>query len=51
VLKTVHIALDYTLAAVVVGHLLAVVKHELLDRQRIVARMLPFGGRSGASGR
>nr|WP_255218926.1 cytochrome b [Paraburkholderia kururiensis] len=51
VLKTVHIALDYALAAVVAAHLLAVVKHELLDRQRIVARMLPFGGRSGASGR
>ncbi|MFX1736027.1 cytochrome b [Paraburkholderia sp. A1RI_3L] len=50
-LKTVHIALDYALAAVVAAHLLAVVKHELLDRQRIVARMLPFGGRGGASGR
>jgi cytochrome b561 len=47
VLKAIHIALNYVLLAAVGVHLLAVIKHELLDRQRIVARMLPFGGRSG----
>jgi len=43
VLRTVHVALDYALLAVVVLHVLAVVKHHLLDRQNILARMLPFG--------
>ncbi|SDV50388.1 cytochrome b [Chitinasiproducens palmae] len=48
-LKTVHIVCDYTLAAVVVGHLLAVVKHELIDRMPILYRMLP--GRSSPPAR
>jgi cytochrome b561 len=43
VLKPVHIYLNYTLLAAVAGHLLAVVKHQLIDRQRLLARMLPFG--------
>jgi cytochrome b561 len=42
-LKPVHIYLNYTLLAAVAGHLLAVVKHQLIDRQRLLARMLPFG--------
>lgn len=43
VLRTVHVTLNYTLLAVVVLHVLAVVKHQLFDRQNILARMLPFG--------
>ncbi|MDR3100824.1 MAG: cytochrome b [Paraburkholderia sp.] len=42
-LRLVHVALNYTLLAVVVLHVLAVVKHQLIDRQNILARMLPFG--------
>ncbi|TAM03012.1 MAG: cytochrome b [Paraburkholderia sp.] len=43
VLRTAHVLLDYALLAVVVLHVLAVVKHQHLDRQNILARMLPFG--------
>ncbi|POR48466.1 cytochrome b561 [Paraburkholderia eburnea] len=43
VLRTVHVTLDYALLAVVVLHVAAVVKHQWLDRQNILARMLPFG--------
>jgi cytochrome b561 len=43
VLRTVHVALNYTLLAVVAVHVLAVVKHHVFDRQNILARMLPFG--------
>lgn len=42
-LRIVHVSLNYTLLAVVAVHLLAVVKHQWLDRQRLLARMLPFG--------
>jgi cytochrome b561 len=42
-LKPIHIYLNYTLLAAVAGHLLAVVKHQWIDRQRLLARMLPFG--------
>jgi cytochrome b561 len=43
VLKTVHIYLNYGLLAAVGGHLAAVIKHQLIDRQRLLSRMLPFG--------
>ncbi|MDE1179790.1 cytochrome b [Paraburkholderia sp.] len=43
VLKKTHIYLNYTLLAVVAGHLLAVVKHQVIDRQKLLSRMLPFG--------
>ena len=43
VLKPIHIYLNWVLLAAVAGHLLAVVKHQLIDRQRLLARMLPFG--------
>jgi cytochrome b561 len=42
-LKTVHIWMNYGLLAIVAAHLLGVIKHEVLDRQRLLARMLPFG--------
>ena len=41
ILKTIHIALNYVLLFAVAGHLLAVIKHELFDKQRLLARMLP----------
>ncbi|WP_199272266.1 cytochrome b [Paraburkholderia acidisoli] len=43
VLRTVHVTLNYTLLAVVVLHVLAVIKHQFIDRQNLIARMLPFG--------
>lgn len=43
VLKTVHIYLNYGLLAAVGGHLAAVIKHQLIDRQDLLSRMLPFG--------
>ena len=43
VLKTVHIFLNYALLAAVAGHVLAVIKHHLIDRVSVLSRMLPFG--------
>jgi len=42
-LRIVHVTLNYVLLASVAVHLVAVAKHQWLDRQRILARMLPFG--------
>ena len=41
--RNVHVWLDWTLAGVVVLHLLAVVKHTVIDRDGLLSRMLPFG--------
>ena len=49
-LRIVHVALNYTLLAVVVLHVLAVVKHQWLDRQNILARMLPSFGKPAKPG-
>jgi cytochrome b561 len=43
VLRTLHVAFNYMLIAVLALHVLAVAKHMLFDRQNILARMLPFG--------
>jgi cytochrome b561 len=40
-LKFVHMFLNYTLAALVLMHVGAAVKHHLIDRDDILARMLP----------
>ena len=40
-LKTVHIWMNYGLLAIVAAHLLGVLKHEFLDRQPFLLRMLP----------
>lgn len=40
--KTAHIALDYGLAALVVAHVLAALKHQWIDRDGLLARMIPF---------
>lgn len=41
VLRATHIALNYALLAAVAAHLLAVIKHELFDNQRLLKRMVP----------
>jgi cytochrome b561 len=41
-LKTVHIVLDYALFVLVLGHAAAAVKHEWIDRDGLLRRMLPF---------
>lgn len=40
--RNVHVYLDWTIAGFVALHLLAVIKHQLLDRDRLLSRMLPF---------
>ncbi len=42
VLKIVHISLVFTLAALVVVHVAAAVKHHVVDRDGVLARMLPL---------
>jgi cytochrome b561 len=40
-LLLVHRALNYTLAAVVLTHVVAALKHQFVDRDGVLARMLP----------
>jgi cytochrome b561 len=40
-LSTVHLTLNLILAAVVVGHILAALKHHFIERDEILIRMLP----------
>jgi cytochrome b561 len=41
-LKLVHKTLNFTLAAIVVMHAAAALKHHLIDRDDVLVRMLPF---------
>ena len=41
-LKLVHQTLNYTLAVTVTVHTLAALKHQFVDRDGVLARMLPF---------
>ena len=41
-LKLLHQVLNYTLAAIVTVHTLAALKHEFIDRDPVLSRMLPF---------
>jgi cytochrome b561 len=41
-LRTVHVLLNYTLLALVVMHVAAALKHQLVDRDGLLARMIPF---------
>ena len=41
-LKFVHVFLNYTLAALVVTHVAAALKHHLVDRDDVLTRMLPL---------
>ncbi len=45
-LSLVHTGLNYVLLALVVLHVAAAMKHRVIDRDDIVSRMLPKGGRS-----
>lgn len=45
-LQTVHWGLNMVLAAVVLGHVLAALKHHLKDKDDVLARMLPGRGKS-----
>jgi cytochrome b561 len=40
--KAIHVSLNYVLLALVVLHVLAAVKHQLIDRDGLLSRMLPF---------
>ncbi|WP_423196065.1 MULTISPECIES: cytochrome b [unclassified Cupriavidus] len=42
ILKVTHIWLNYAMAAIVVMHALAALKHQLVDRDGTLARMVPF---------
>lgn len=41
-LKLVHVALNYTMLALIVFHAAAALKHHLVDRDDVLMRMLPF---------
>jgi cytochrome b561 len=41
-LRIVHIWLNYTLLALVIVHVLAALKHHFIDRDGLLARMIPF---------
>lgn len=42
ILKLLHISLNYTMAALVAVHVLAALKHQFVNRDGTLARMLPF---------
>jgi cytochrome b561 len=42
IFKTLHVSLNYVLVALVVMHVLAVIKHQVFDRDGLLSRMLPF---------
>lgn len=44
-LKAVHEMLNFGLLALVFGHIAAALKHQFIDRNGILARMLPFLGK------
>lgn len=43
VLKYAHIYLNYMLLVLIAMHVLAALKHQFIDRDRLLTRMLPFG--------
>ena len=49
-LRTVHATLNWTFAAIVLGHVAFALKHHFVDRDDVLRRMLPFlRSRSGLS--
>lgn len=48
VLKVAHHWINYTLGAVIVVHAAAALKHHFVDRDDVLARMLPFARRRSA---
>ena len=49
-LQQVHKLLNYSMAALVVAHLGAALKHHFVDRDEVLARMLPFHGKTPTPG-
>jgi cytochrome b561 len=47
VLRLVHVGLNLTLALVVCVHVVAAIRHHVVDRDATLARMLPIFGRRG----
>jgi cytochrome b561 len=41
-LRTVHVVLNYTLLVLVAMHVLAALKHQFIERDGLLARMIPF---------
>jgi cytochrome b561 len=41
-LRTLHVLLNYTLLTLVVMHVLAALKHQFVDRDGLLGRMMPF---------
>ncbi len=41
-LRSAHVFLNYTMLALVIVHIAAALKHYLIDRDEVLARMLPF---------
>lgn len=41
-LRSIHVALDYGIFVLVVGHVAAALKHQWLDRDHLLSRMLPY---------
>jgi cytochrome b561 len=46
ILKVMHHWINYTLAALIVVHIAAALKHRFVDRDEVLARMLPFLGKA-----
>jgi cytochrome b561 len=46
ILKVLHVTLNYTLLALVILHAGAALKHHFVDRDGVLARMLPFPPRA-----
>jgi cytochrome b561 len=49
-LKLVHQGLNFALLAIVVVHVAAAIKHQFVDRDGLLGRMLPGGAHLGSSG-
>ena len=49
-LEQAHALLNYGMAALVVAHLGAALKHHFIDRDEVLARMLPFLGKNPTPG-
>ncbi len=49
-LEEVHSLLNFSMAALVVAHLGAALKHHFLDRDDVLTRMLPFSGKTPTPG-
>lgn len=49
-LQQLHMLLNYSMAALVVAHLGAALKHHFIDRDEVLVRMLPFLGKNPTHG-